>query len=98
MFHIKELFGFLVVVYLSNHLSDIVVLYMGQKIPLHYKKRALELRFGVAFFKNAASRYCLNCVLQKRSSNTGRIATFSKRGYRPALKSRFVMLRMRLAR
>ena len=54
------------------------------------------MRFGAAFFKNAASGCCLSCVLQKRSSTTRRIAAFSKRGYRPTLKLRFVMLRLRL--
>ena len=34
----------------------------------HYKKRSMELRFGAAFEKNAASKSCLSCVLQKRSS------------------------------
>ena len=64
-----SLLGFLVVVHLSNHLSDIVVLYMGQKIPLHYKKRALELRFSkmqlqgtvwAAFYKNAVPPLDIN--------------------------------------
>ena len=48
----------------------------------------LKTRFGAAFlgaalFKNAASGCCL--------------AAFIKRGYRPALKLHFVMLKLRLA-
>ena len=48
-------------------------------------------RFGAAFLKNPASRCCV-----KRSSITGRIAAFTKCSYRPVLKLRFVMLRLRL--
>ena len=45
-----------------------------------------KTRFGVAFFKSLASGSYLSCVLQKRSSNTGHIAVFTKRSYRPTLK------------
>ena len=55
---------------------------------LKFYHTLLKTRFGAAFlgvalFKNAASGCCL--------------ATFIKRGYRPALKLHFVMLKLRLA-
>ena len=34
----------------------------------NYKKWSMELRFGAAFDKNAASKSCLSCILHKRSS------------------------------
>ena len=91
----RQIFLFILSIVLSPS-----VCILGSSSPTPPKNLFVSLQkmcFGAMFFKNVASGYCLSCVLQKRNSNTGHIAAFTKRGYRPALEPRFVMLRLRLA-
>ena len=61
-------------IFTTNH-RWLVVIGSNLKLTLHYKQRNLELHFGAAFEKNAASKSCLSCVLHKRSSTSTK-ATF----------------------
>ena len=55
--------------------------------------------FGAAFLKLCLQKTQLQSdVCVKCSSTTGHIATFTKHSYKPALKLRFMILRLRLAR
>ena len=55
--------------------------------PLYWGLYTLQkTRFGAAFLKKCSFRV----LFVKRSSTTGCIAAFTKRGYRPALKLRLV--------